>query len=192
MQQTAVSVLFARRDSIYKTLSVDVYDDIRDARTFAGQGPVICHPPCAQWSRLRGLAHNEPLSRSHAPWSIDIIRKNGGVLEHPEHSLLWKELSLPYPGSTDLHGGFTLSINQSWFGHPCRKRTFLYICGTSPQLLPAYPLSFDAIEYTITHPAQNRPNHFGKKPVSKSAREHTPLAFAQWLISVALLTRSRL
>ena len=43
-----VAVLFARRDSVYKTLpGTDVYDADRDARTYDGDGPSLCHPPPA-------------------------------------------------------------------------------------------------------------------------------------------------
>ena len=44
---TQVAVLFARADSIYKTLpGCDVYDIKRDARTWPGGCPVVAHPPC--------------------------------------------------------------------------------------------------------------------------------------------------
>jgi len=42
-----VAVLFARADSIYKSLpDCDVYDIERDARTYDGPWPVVAHPPC--------------------------------------------------------------------------------------------------------------------------------------------------
>lgn len=49
-----VAVLFARTDSVYRSLpDVEVYDIERDARTFAGGMPVVAHPPCraALWPR---------------------------------------------------------------------------------------------------------------------------------------------
>lgn len=53
-----VAVLFARQDSTYKALSgVDVYDIDRDARTFQGGMPVVAHPPCRAWGRLRAFAN---------------------------------------------------------------------------------------------------------------------------------------
>lgn len=42
-----VAVLFAREDSVYKTLpECEVYDMARDARTYDGPWPVVAHPPC--------------------------------------------------------------------------------------------------------------------------------------------------
>jgi hypothetical protein len=43
----AVTVLFVRAQSIYKLLPrCDCYDRRRDARQFAGNAPVVAHPPC--------------------------------------------------------------------------------------------------------------------------------------------------
>ena len=51
-----VAVLFARADSVYKTLpGVDVYDIERDARTYDGPWPVVAHPPCTRWSMINGV-----------------------------------------------------------------------------------------------------------------------------------------
>ena len=49
-----VAVLFARADSVYKTLpGCDVYDIDRDALTFPGGNQVVAHPPCRAWGQLR-------------------------------------------------------------------------------------------------------------------------------------------
>lgn len=49
-----IAVLFARQDSIYKTLpGCDVWDIERDARKWPGGCPVVAHPPCRAWGRLR-------------------------------------------------------------------------------------------------------------------------------------------
>jgi hypothetical protein len=45
-----VAVLFARADSIYKTLAgCDVWDEARDALKWPGGAPIIAHPPCRAW-----------------------------------------------------------------------------------------------------------------------------------------------
>ncbi len=56
-----VAVLFARADSHYKALQgVEVYDMERDARTYDGPWPVVAHPPCRAWGRLRQFANPRP------------------------------------------------------------------------------------------------------------------------------------
>ena len=68
--------------------------------------------------------------------------KNGGILEHPKGSKLWKEAPLPMPGEPqDEYGGFTILIDQYHFGHVARKWTHLYIVGIDPNEVPPIPLS---------------------------------------------------
>jgi hypothetical protein len=56
MTLRTVAVLFARADSVYKTMpGTDVYDAERDARTWPGGAPVVAHPPCKRWSSLNNL-----------------------------------------------------------------------------------------------------------------------------------------
>lgn len=53
-----ISVLFARRDSVYKQFEdFDVWDIDRDARPWLGGTPVIAHPPCHAWGRLRAFSN---------------------------------------------------------------------------------------------------------------------------------------
>jgi len=52
-----VAVLFARADSHYKALpGVDVWDEARDARKWPGGAPLVAHPPCRLWAKLRQFA----------------------------------------------------------------------------------------------------------------------------------------
>lgn len=185
-----IAVLFARRDSIYKQMSAcDVYDIDRDALTFTGNLPVVAHPPCRAWGRLRWLAKPRPGERELAIWAVDIVRKNGGVLEHPESSQLWKELDLPKGSQIDQYGGFTLSVDQFWWGHLARKRTWLYIVGVSPSEVPSYIVRFDAITHTVSTTMRRGRSYFKPKPeISKKDREATPPAFAAWLVELAKMT----
>jgi hypothetical protein len=180
-----ITALYVREDSIYKSLGLDCYDIKRDARTWPGGTPVIAHPPCRAWGRLSHMSKPRPDEKQLAIDAIRLIRLYGGVLEHPKGSKLWDAMSLPMPGVVDEFGGFTLSVNQSWWGHKAEKATFLYICGCRPKELPAHPIKFDAIEYTISSKIKLKSGRRVKKEVTKKEREATPEAFAKWLIEVA-------
>ncbi len=181
-----VVVLFARHDSVYKNLVTDVYDLDRNALTYKGERPVIAHPPCRAWGQLRHFAKPLPGEKDLALWSIELIRKNGGVLEHPRASKLWPQY-LPYPGHYDEFGGFTISIDQHWFGHKAKKSTFLYFCGCTLNDLPKIPISLNPPTHTIS---SVKPKHSLRKPeVSKKWREATPLTLALWLIEAAKLCK---
>lgn len=66
-----VAVLFARTNSVYKTLpDVEVYDIERDARTYDGPWPVVAHPPCRAWGRLRTFASPRPDERNLARLAV--------------------------------------------------------------------------------------------------------------------------
>lgn len=136
-----VAVLFARKDSNYKQLpDVEVYDIERDARTYDGPFPVVAHPPCRGWGRLRRFAKVRPDERNLARLAVALVREFGGVLEHPEGSKLWPSQLLPLPGQTDSYGGWTMAIPQHWFGHRAEKMTLLYIVGLKPTEVPPLPM----------------------------------------------------
>ena len=139
-------VLFVHENSNYKKLPAffDCYDAERNALTYLGTSPVICHPPCRLFSRLRKFSTAEQDEKKLAYWAVDLVRANGGVLEHPVGSTLWKEKDLPPPGYYDEYGGFTLCISQKWFGYYTDKKTLLYIVGIKHKDLPGYPLTLDA------------------------------------------------
>jgi hypothetical protein len=182
-----VAVLFARRDSIYKRFpGCDVWDEERDARNYRGPKPVVAHPPCAQWGRMRGFAKQNPATRALAPLAVALVRAFGGVLEHPYGSALWSECGLPAPGARDSWGGFTLGLSQRWFGHPCEKRTLLYICGVEPRAVPTMPMSFALPTHVVTsYPRGQRPPGLRLPSAHKKMREATPEPFARWLVEIA-------
>jgi len=171
VSRKAVVVLYARRDSVYKTFLDDVFDEDRDARTYQGRRPVVAHPPCRAWGRLRTFAKPRHDEKDLAFHAVQCVRACGGVLEHPAHSTLWEAANLPAPGSRDQFGGFTYVVNQSWFGHAAPKLTWLYIVGAE-RWLPSVPFRLGMAEGRVA--SQGR-----------AAREATPLAFALWLASVA-------
>lgn len=178
-----VAVLFARADSYYKTLpATDVWDIDRDARRWPGGAPVVAHPPCRAWGRLRAFAKPRKGERQLATWSVRQVRRWGGVLEHPAGSRLWPKAGLPAPGQRDRYGGWTLGIHQHDFGHRAEKATVLYIVGCEPEDLPPMPaLRLDE----PTHVIQTRKRVDYRPHVTKAEREHTPPELAAWLCEVA-------
>ena len=146
-----ISILFARRDSVYKTLpGCDVWDRDRDALRWPGGNPVVAHPPCRSWGRLRTFARPAAGERDAALWAVQQVQDSGGVLEHPRGSLLWEAAGLPAPGRMDAGGGYTLPILQWWWGHRAEKATWLYIVGVAPSELPLIPLELGYPTHVIT------------------------------------------
>ena len=181
-----VSALFVRKDSVYKSLGIDCWDIDRDARKWPGGNSVIAHPPCRAWGQLSHFAKPRPDEKQLAVWSIEQIRRYGGVLEHPRASKLWPFMGLLLPGKgKDEYGGYSLCVNQSWWGHPAEKKTFLYIVGCHEKCLPDMPLNLDAIQYTISSKVKLKSGRRSKRELSKKQREVTPVEFAKWLVEVA-------
>lgn len=177
-----IAVLFARGDSCYKALpGCDVWDIERDARKWPGGSPVVAHPPCRAWGRLRAFANPRKGERLLATWSVRQVRKWGGVLEHPASSLLWPKAGLPAPGKRDKYGGWTLPIAQQWWGHKAEKMTLLYICGCAPADIPPMPF----VMGEASHVVQSRKRLDYRPHISKADREHTPQPLAVWLVELA-------
>lgn len=193
---STVAVLFARKNSVYKSMSqCDVYDIDRDARTFTGGLPVVAHPPCRAWGTLSHMAKPRHDEKELAPWAVDMVRAWGGVLEHPKRSKLWGHCELPPPDGVtrDKWGGWSLLIPQQWWGHRAEKMTLLYIVGVSPRQLPPMPLVLGEATHVISTSGRRKDGtrktyserHARKKECSKAEREMTPPAFAEWLVEVA-------
>jgi hypothetical protein len=192
---TDVAVLFARADSVYKLMrTTDVYDLERDARSYVGASPVVAHPPCRAWGRLRAMAKPREDEKSLALFAVDRVRNLGGVLEHPAGSTLWDVAGLPKPGQgMDRFGGFTMPVDQFWFGHRAAKATWLYIVGVRPSELPVFPMVFGHPTHVVDRcrrPDGSRPRQGDadwRPLISKAEREHTPVAMAVWLVDLARL-----
>lgn len=182
-----IAVLFARQDSIYKSLpECDVFDIDRDAMTWKGGYPVVAHPPCRAWGQLRYWAKPREGEKELALWAINQVRVFGGVLEHPARSTLWPVAGLPEPGQTDQWGGWTLVIDQNWWGHRARKRTRLYIVGCRPNDLPVMPIVLGDAPCTLgLYSGRNRKKC--RPSVTKPEMEKTPPDLAKWLVDIAVL-----
>jgi len=158
----------------------DYWNEFRNALKTKSKRAAIYHPPCKNWSILRGLSNVTPVQRWLAIWSLIRVRRYGGILEHPEKSLLFKKyIKLPGQG-IDEFGGFSIATDLHSFGFPAKKKTWLYIVGCTPRELPPLPMNFNA----ITHVVGTTNKKSDLKELSKSTREKTPIAMCLWLAEV--------
>jgi hypothetical protein len=179
-----ISVLFCAKNSVYKSLGVDCWDEERDALCWPGGNLGIFHPPCRLFCQLRHFSTAPSAEKQLAYWSVDQVRKWGGILEHPALSRLWHDCDLPPPDSLFGDGyGFTAQIDQFRFGHPARKLTWLYFVNCAPAPAPGkYRNCFTGAE------AKSRWDKRNSAPLRhllKSERSRTPAAFAKWLVESA-------
>jgi hypothetical protein len=178
----------------------------RDATKYEGPYPIVAHPPCGPWGRLRHLSKRDRADL--APLALEQVRRWGGVLEHPSGSLLWslhgddpdpKRRGSQYmarPGEApDCWGGYTIEVSQCDWGHVARKLTWLYLVSVPGGALvtppPREPTHWVSGFRSSTH---RNPAHYaqngsavpdGIKVCSAQQRRRTPPAFAEYLVSLA-------
>jgi len=133
-----VSALYVDPRGCYAgLLGVELWDEKRDARLYAGPWPVVAHPPCTRWCRLAGLVearwgHKRGEDGGCFAAALESVRRWGGVLEHPAFSDAWAahDLNKPPTGgcwvNADMLGGWTCYVEQGRYGHRARKGTWLY------------------------------------------------------------------
>lgn len=164
----------------------------RDARLYDGPFPVVVHPPCGPWGRLRHLSER-PEDAELAFRALEQVRAFGGVLEHPAGSLFWDAAELPDPGRTrsDRYGGRSIRAAQSDWGHVARKWTWLYLVGVPDAALTPPPFPGRTPTHWISGSRGEGSSRAGTavppgiKVCSAEQRRRTPPAFAHWLISLA-------
>lgn len=176
-----VAALFVDHRGPYVSMpGVDAWPISRDAKTYTGSDPVVCHPDCGPWSKLRHLCTRQ--DEECGPIAVDIVRRNGGVLEHPAHSALFDYCGLPKPGEfADAYGGSTYYVEQVWWAHPCVKPTWLYLVGIEHQVIGSGLLEALRSERRPTHCVCTGPRQLKRLPV----------AFAEWLIALARASEVR-
>ena len=209
-----ISALFVQTGGCYFGLPhVDPWDEQRDARKYAGPWPVVAHPPCARWSRMHGFVEHRYPGRfvrgddgGCFASALAAVRKWGGVLEHPEASHAWKHFGLTRPPQTggwvraDAAQGFegwTCCVEQGAYGHPARKRTWLYVHSVE---LPSLKWGKTPGEFTHmcmmgddTASGQRRSSRTGiTQRQSKRQRAATPVPFRDLLISIAETASARI
>lgn len=184
-----VAALYVDPLGPYPKMVTEWYDEVRDARTYAGPWPVVAHPPCGPWGALRHMSRR-PQDKDLAWDALAAVWEYGGVLEHPRGSKFWEAAELPRPGEpADEWGGWTLEVEQVRWGHPARKRTWLYIVGTTevgeipPPREPTHWISGG--RGRVGKKAKTTPVPPGIKVCSAQQRRRTPVDFAVWLIEIA-------
>lgn len=193
--RTVAALYVDPRGPYPKMPGVECWDESRDARLYDGPHPVVAHPPCGPWGNLKHMRVPNRERRvadadCMAP-AVDAVRRFGGVLEQPAGSVAFERFGMPRPGHPkDAYGGWTIAVSQVEWGHPARKRTWLYVVGV------------DAIDERPPFPGR-QPTHWvsggrkrsrkgrggvvppGIKVCSAQQRRRTPRAFAEWLVSLA-------
>jgi hypothetical protein len=192
-----IAALYVAPNGAYSGISdIEVWDEARDARKYAGPWPVVAHPPCARWCRLApvnlaryGLAIGDDGGCFAA--ALAAVRRWGGVLEHPAYSRAWLAHGLPWPGDAggwqmDSAGGWCCYVEQRHYGHRARKPTWLYAVGTELPALRWGPGTAPA-GWIGTSQTRNRAvlGVSGIGQLSKSEASATPPEFRDLLLSIA-------
>lgn len=185
MSAARCAALFVRADSIYKQIDgVDCWDIERDARKWPGGLPVVAHPPCRAWGQLRHFAKPRADEKELAFFAVDMVRTYGGVLEHPAKSTLWPAANLPEPGGVDKFGGWTLPVDQNWWGHRAKKATRLYVVGCEFKDIPRMPIVLGEATHVVGL-WSGRDRARARKSIGTAEREKTPVDLARWLVELA-------
>lgn len=182
--RTDVAALYVDPKGPYPKLVRDWYDEARDAKTYAGPRPVVAHPPCGPWGMMRGLCTKQ--DKAAGPQAVEMVRRYGGVLEHPQNSRLFDHCGMPRPGEmVDGAGGWTVLVRQVAWGHCCEKPTWLYFVGVDPVRVDG------GMRYggTATHRVTSGPRGPVLPSASALRRRLTPPAFAEWLVELAASAR---
>jgi hypothetical protein len=189
-----VAALYCDPRGVYPSLpNVDCWDESRDARLYDGPHPVVAHPPCGPWGKLRHLSRKD--DPALAIRAVEQVRQWGGVLEHPCGSKLIDHCRLPRAGELpDEHGGRTIEVCQVDWGHVARKRTWLYLVRVTKRLTfpaPREPTHWISGFRSTTSTTPTRYKRTGCavppgiKVCSAQQRRRTPPLFAEWLVSLA-------
>lgn len=144
-RSSTVAALYVDARGVYSGLpGVEVWDEARDARLYAGPWPVVAHPPCERWGRFWHGSTRRPhvfkMGDDDGCFeaALEAVRRYGGVLEHPSGSRAWDWFGLnrPVRGGgwcrADFFGGYTCYVEQFNYGHSARKPTWLYLSGLEP------------------------------------------------------------
>jgi hypothetical protein len=191
-----LAAIFVQPDGCYTNdPRIDAWPELRDARKYNGDLPVVAHPPCQLWGALAcvnfkrwGGEHNRPGNDAGCFESaLASVRRVGGVLEHPAKSRAFAAHGITKPSGAGWQrsecGGWVCEVWQSAYGHRARKATWLYYFGK------ANPFELDWSRQPGSHQVgfyDQRGKAANKPTLSKREANATPESFKEALISLAL------
>jgi hypothetical protein len=193
-----VDALFIDLDGPYPALvgREHCWGETRDALTYTGAGPVVCHPPCQRWGSYAflnfsrwGGEHNLPGNDGGTfKFALDSVRKCDGVLEHPAFTRAWEAFGLKRP----IGIGWVQASPYSWvcevwqsaYGHKARKRTWLYYYSSDKH--PPYDALWGRLDGTHQIGQHDQRGKIRNKPtLGRKDSIHTPRKFAEYLVCLA-------
>jgi hypothetical protein len=198
-----IAALFVMPDGPYSSLEgIDVWDEERDARLYAGPWPVVAHPPCERWGRYWSGGPSGRVRRLKGDdggcfaAGLAAVRRFGGVLEHPADSSAWRHFGLLPPPriggwfNADFEGGWTCCVDQGNYGHAAQKSTWLYAVGTSlPSLRWGRALNKIRLDdgfHSASERVRKRMIKTGIcQKLSHRQRKETPIPFRDLLLTIA-------
>ena len=193
-----VAALYVDPHGAYAGLAdVELWDEARDARTYAGPWPVVAHPPCARWCQLAPLVQARyPHIRAGEDGgcfaaALRSVRRWGGVLEHPAYTRAWARHGLPAPRchgwQSTLCGGWVCQVDQARYGHRARKSTWLYaVVEGLPPLLDWRPGRGSVWMTWLTRDGRGRAmNAPTVERMGRRERNATPPEFRDVLLGIA-------
>ena len=140
MKRSDVVALFVEPDGVYPSLLEDWYDASRDAFSYEGSTAAVCHPPCDGWGAyatmpLRLRAGKGAGDYGEFKFSLDTVRRVGGLIEHPARSKAFQAFGLGIPrrsiSLSDDGIGYIAEFDQGMYGHRCPKPTWIYFVVSS-------------------------------------------------------------
>lgn len=197
-----ITALYVQTNGVYFGLpEVDPWDELRDARKYAGPWPVVAHPPCERWGRYWSGGPSAKVRRAKGDdagcfaSALESVRRWGGVLEHPEASAAWGTFGLMVPPKSggwvvaDWFGGWTCCVEQGHYGHRARKATWLYAVRAQLPILRWGPSEARVKLDAGFHSAEERRKAARRvgtiERMGKRERAATPDAFRDLLLSIA-------
>jgi len=186
-----VAALYVDPNGVYAGLpDVEVWDETRDARLYAGPWPVVAHPPCSRWCQLASVnekryGHKIGDDGGCFEAALVAVRTYGGVLEHPAYTKAWPWFGLDVPlrgqwRRSIVGKGWVTEVSQSAYGCLARKRTWLYLVGEPFELDWRDPPGEAVIGGGI-----NSGECVGRRKIEKREAAATPPAFRDVLLDMA-------